>query len=54
MDLDKVIRKLYTEREKLDAIIASLEQLRDSAARAEKTDKKATRKKHPGTKGKKR
>jgi hypothetical protein len=32
MDLDKVIRKLYEERAKLDAIIESLEQLKRSAA----------------------
>jgi hypothetical protein len=31
MDLDKVIRKLYEERAKLDAIIESLEQLKRSA-----------------------
>ena len=32
MDLDKVIRKLYDERAKLDRIITSLEQLRESSA----------------------
>jgi hypothetical protein len=36
MDLDKVIRKLYDERAKLDEIITSLEQLRRSAAVVEK------------------
>ena len=32
MDLDKVIRKLYEERAKLDEIIRTLEQLRQTAA----------------------
>jgi hypothetical protein len=32
MDLDKVIRKLYEERAKLDEIITSLEQLRRTAS----------------------
>jgi len=35
MDLDKVIRKLYDERAKLDRIILSLEQLRESSAGVE-------------------
>ena len=36
MDLDKVIRKLYEERAKLDEIITSLELLQQSAAVVEK------------------
>jgi hypothetical protein len=32
MDLDKVIRKLYEERAKLDRVITSLEELRESSA----------------------
>jgi hypothetical protein len=36
MDLDKVIRKLYEERAKLDDIITSLELLKRSAAVVEK------------------
>jgi hypothetical protein len=36
MDLDKVIQKLYDERAKLDGIITSLEQLRQSASAVQK------------------
>jgi hypothetical protein len=36
MDLDKVIRKLYEERAKLDEIITSLELLKRSATVVEK------------------
>ena len=44
MDLDKVLRKLYAERERMSEIIASLEQLRNSAAAADKAGKKPAKK----------
>jgi hypothetical protein len=44
MNLDIILRKLYRERKKLDEIIASLEQLRRSAAAAEKKSGKNVRK----------
>lgn len=44
MNLDIILRKLYRERMKLDQIIASLEQLRKSAAAAEKSGKKGRKK----------
>ena len=39
MELDKILRKLYSERIKLNEIIAMLEQLRDAAAVAKKPRK---------------
>ena len=48
MDLDKVIDKLEQERAGLENVIATLKQLRHSAAVAEKRTLAKNRRTHPG------